>query len=75
MAGMGTGEGSKYKYTNTQIQIGELDQSGSYTGEAAYLYPDLSTAIVGMFKEGRLVTGREARLVGLDCEEGLLRPR
>ena len=72
---MGTGEGSKHKCTNTQIQIGELDQSGSYTGEAAYLYPDLSTAIVGMFKEGKLVSGREARLAGLDCEEGLLRPR
>ena len=74
---MGTGEGSKYKYTNTNRSpiIGELDQSGSYTGEAAYLYPDLSTAIVGMFKEGRLVAGREARLAGLDCEEGLLRPR
>ena len=55
--------------------MGELDQEGIHTGEAAYLYPDLSTAIVGVFEEGRLVAGREARLAGLDCEEGLLRPR
>ena len=55
--------------------VGELDQEGSYTGEAAYLYPDLSTAIVGVFEDGRLVRGREARLAGLECEMGLLRPR
>ena len=55
--------------------MGELDQQGIYTGEAAYLYPDLSTAIVGVFEEGRLVAGREARLAGMDCESGLLRPR
>ena len=55
--------------------MGELDQEGSYTGEAGYLYPDLSTAIVGVFEDGRLVRGREARLAGLECEMGLLRPR
>ena len=55
--------------------MGELDQEGSYTGEAAYLYPDLSTAIVGKFDAGKLRVGREARLVGLDCDLGLLRPR
>ena len=43
--------------------------------EAAYLYPDLSTAIVGKFDDGKLIVGREARLVGLDCDLGLLRPR
>ena len=55
--------------------VGDLDQGGSYTGEAAYLYPDLSTAIVGKFDAGKLIVGREARLVGLDCDLGLLRPR
>ena len=55
--------------------VGDLDQDGSYTGEAAYLYPDLSTAIVGKFDAGKLRVGREARLVGLDCDLGLLRPR
>ena len=55
--------------------VGDLDQDGSYTGEAAYLYPDLSTAIVGKFDAGKLIVGREARLVGLDCDLGLLRPR
>ena len=55
--------------------MGELDQDGTYTGEAAYLYPDLSTALVGVFEDGRLVKGREARLAGLYCESGLLRPR
>ena len=56
---MGTGEGSKYKYTNTNRSpiIGELDQSGSYTGEAAYLYPDLSTAIQGQYRQGKLASG------------------
>ena len=38
--------------------VGELDQEGIYNGEAAYLYPDLSTAIVGVFEEGRLMAGR-----------------
>ena len=38
--------------------MGELDQEGIYNGEAAYLYPDLSTAIVGVFEEGRLMAGR-----------------
>jgi len=50
-------------------------RTGQYTGpEIAFLYPDLKTALVGKFQNGTLVSGREARLSGLDEESGVLVP-
>lgn len=40
----------------------------------AFLYPDLSTALVGEWREGVLVAGRAARLAGCTVEEGGLVP-
>ncbi|QQP51883.1 Uncharacterized protein FKW44_013365 [Caligus rogercresseyi] len=43
-----------------------------FTGEnLAYIYPDLETAIIGRFKKGLLVEGREAKLERVRCVNGI----
>ena len=51
------------------------DAQGENTGsDFAFLYPDLSTAIVGEWREGVLVAGRPARLAACHTEGGVLVP-
>ena len=37
----------------------------------AFLYPDLSTSLVGSFRDGQMLVAREARLHGLHCRSVL----
>ena len=46
-----------------------LDRSGHLSGRScAFLYPDLSTALVGDFRLGKMVEARPGRVSG--CLEG-----
>ena len=54
--------------------VGWLDSEGEMTGELAYIYPDLRTAIVGQFYQAKLVSGFPSRLVGLSYNSGLVEP-
>lgn len=55
--------------------VGALDSRGEYTGAGiAFLYPDLSTALVGQFHQGILVQAQEARLTMSTLEAGVLVP-
>ena len=54
--------------------VGWLDTQGQMTGELAYLYPDLKTAIVGQFYQAKLLSGVPSRLVGLSDNSGLVEP-
>ena len=54
--------------------VGWLDSEGEMTGELAYLYPDLKTAIVGQFCRAKLVSGFQSRVVSLSYSSGLLAP-
>ena len=54
--------------------VGWLDSQGEMTGELAYIYPDLRTAIVGQFCQGKLVSGFQSRVVGLSYNSGLVAP-
>ena len=48
---------------------GTLDRSGHLSGRScAFLYPDLSTALVGDFRLGKMVEARPGRVSG--CLEG-----
>ena len=40
----------------------------------AFLYPDLSTALVGQFRNGELVSAVHSRVIGIREESGLLIP-
>ena len=44
------------------------------TGQLAYIYPDLKTAIVGQFCQGKLVSGFQSRVAGLSYNSGLVAP-
>ena len=55
--------------------VGRQDGRGEYTGSGiAFLYPDLSTAIVGEFCRGVLVRGMAATVTNTALEDGLLVP-
>jgi len=55
--------------------VGQVDHRGAFTGEnVAFLYQDLSTALVGEFTDGQMVSAREAKLQGLTCRDGILVP-
>ena len=47
---------------------------GSITGNAiSYIYPDMKTALVGKFKDGKMQNAQESELLSLGCNEnGLL---
>ena len=49
------------------------DQDGLAEGEdCVYVYPDITTALLGSWSSGRLVQAREARLVNLHVTDGQL---
>ena len=49
--------------------MGEVDRAGQLTGrDVSYIYPDFRTAIRGHFTGGRLVEGRECRVVSSRTE-------
>ena len=54
--------------------VGPLDQDNLSTGSSVYLYPDLTTALLGDFRAGRLLTGSLTRLTGTRSEFGLPSP-
>ena len=54
---------------------GLLDSRGHFTGDnIAFLYPDLTTAIVGRFQEGVLVSGLPAQVCGMRLVEDIAVP-
>ena len=55
---------------------GQLDPSGELTGDKiAFVYPDLSTAILGRFDRGVLVSGLAGRITGLEVLEDIAVPQ
>uniref|UniRef100_A0A0K2TBW1 SET domain-containing protein n=2 Tax=Lepeophtheirus salmonis TaxID=72036 RepID=A0A0K2TBW1_LEPSM len=47
-----------------------------FTGDnLAYIYPDLDTVIIGKFKKGILIEGKEATLTGVRCVNGIYEAR
>jgi len=55
--------------------VGKVDNNGTFTGpDIAFLYSDLSTALVGEWRDGKLVAGRSSRLTGLQEVRGVLVP-
>ena len=54
--------------------VGPLDQDNLSTGSSVYLYPDMTTALLGDFRAGRLLTGGLTRLTGTRSEFGLPSP-
>ena len=55
--------------------VGRVDNAGAFTGtDIAFLYPDLSTALVGEWRDGQLVAGCSARLTALQEVHGVLVP-
>jgi len=55
--------------------VGRVDDTGAFTGaDIAFLYPDLSTALVGEWRDGQLVAGRSSRLTRLQEVHGVLVP-
>ena len=55
--------------------MGAVDGKGMFTGtNIAFLYPDLSTAIVGEWHDGHLVSGKSGRLTSLVEVQGVLVP-
>ena len=62
-------------YLTTAAMPGTVDQAGLFTGDSiAYLYPDLSTALVGIFKDGVMVAAKPARLERVKMVEGIASP-
>ena len=55
---------------------GQLDSRGEMTGDnIAFIYPDLSTAILGRFDRGVLVSGLPGRITGLEVVEDIAVPQ
>jgi len=55
--------------------IGRQDSKAEYTGDnIAFLYPDLSTALVGKFLQGILVSARSAVVASSSLVDGVLVP-
>lgn len=52
---IGSGDNSYY--------IGDMDEKQRYQGNVIYLYPNLTKAIIGEYKNGRLVEGHYAKLI------------
>ena len=48
---------------------GEVDEDGKFTGgDIAFLYPDLSTALVGRFEDGIMMEARETHLTDVSLD-------
>ena len=55
---------------------GQVDRGGELTGDnIAFLYPDLTTAILGTFQRGVLVSGVPGRITGLVMVEDIAVPQ
>ena len=55
--------------------VGHLDSGGQMTGsDVTFLYPDLSTALVGQFRNGELVSAFHSKLISVREKSGLLIP-
>ena len=55
--------------------LGRQDSEAEYTGDnIAFLYPDLSTALVGKFLQGILVSARAAVVASSLMVDGILVP-
>jgi histone-lysine N-methyltransferase SETD7 len=55
--------------------VGKMAKDGTVTGDnIAFLYPDLSTAVVGRFECGELVEAFPATLVAAEMNKGVLEP-
>ena len=53
--------------------VGRVDEDGELTGgDLAYIYPDLTTALVGNFKKGELVSGQVSSLVSVRLDYGAI---
>jgi len=53
--------------------VGRVDEDGEFTGpDIAYLYPDLTTALVGNFKSGELVSGQVSSLISVRLDYGAI---
>ena len=49
------------------VCLGVVDSAGEFTGDSiAYLYPDLTTALLGRFQAGVMVSAKPARLEKVD---------
>jgi hypothetical protein len=42
--------------------------------DIAFLYPDLTTGLVGEYADGQLVSGRPAHLTGISLRDNILIP-
>ena len=50
-----------------------MDEDGELTGpDLAYIYPDLTTVLVGNFKKGELVSGQVSSLVSVRLDYGAI---
>jgi histone-lysine N-methyltransferase SETD7 len=55
--------------------VGHLDSVGQMTGsDVAFLYPDLSTALVGQFENGKLVSAFHSKVISFRENSGLFIP-
>merc|ERR1711892_176704 len=55
--------------------VGCVDSQGNHSGpEIAFLYPDLTTALFGEFKNGMLVHAKEARISNIETCDRILSP-
>ena len=53
--------------------VGRVDEDGELTGpDLAYIYPDLTTVLVGTFKKGELVSGQVSSLVSVRLDYGAI---
>ena len=53
--------------------VGRVDSDGELTGpDLAYVYPDLTTALVGSFEKGELVAGQVSSLVSVRLDYGAI---
>lgn len=47
---------------------GTVNKAGDFSGEdIAYVYPDFKTAMVGKFKDGVMIEGQNADVIGMHC--------
>ena len=53
--------------------VGRVDEDGELTGpDLAYIYPDLTSVLLGNFKKGELVSGQVSSLVSVRLDYGAI---
>ena len=69
--------GKMWRAEGKTLMVGNVDSDGRWDGDGViYLYPGLTLSLIGRYEKGKLVVGREGRLVGLDVDRsGLPLPR